>query len=88
MRNCLEDFSRSELLQRRTLQKMLHLVLKRLKAAIHEKRLDDALLTNIQGVRILSLMERRDLTLTDEQDMIETLRENVTNILVLQHRLQ
>lgn len=88
MRNCLEDFSRSELLQRRALQKMLHGVLQHLKVAIREKRFDDALFINIQGARILSLMERRDLTLADEQEMIDTLRENVTNILILQHRLQ
>ncbi len=88
MNKRIEDFSAHELLERRHIQELLHNVLTALKHSLDEQRYDDAVFLNVQGARVLNLMVKRELALTDEVEMANTLRSNVSNILKLQYRLQ
>jgi hypothetical protein len=88
MHKKIEDFTPTELMQRKRAQQVLHRILTSLKQALDEHRYNDAVFLNIQGARLLNLMVVSDLSLPDESEMLSTLRDNAIGILRLQHRLQ
>jgi hypothetical protein len=84
----LEEFTARELIERRTIQELLHTALLELKQSLDKREYNTAIFYNITGARLLNILIGNHLALEDEADMLETLRSNVTNILKLQNRLQ
>ncbi|MCU0424540.1 MAG: hypothetical protein MUF71_02820 [Candidatus Kapabacteria bacterium] len=84
----LEEFTTRELVERRTIQELLHTALLELKNALDAREYNVALFLNITGTRLLNILIDNNLALEDEAEMLETLRNNVTSILRLQNRLQ
>lgn len=84
----LEEFTARELVERRTIQELLHTALLELKNALDAREYNTALFFNITGTRLLNILIDNNLALEDEAEMLETLRSNVANILKLQNRLQ
>jgi hypothetical protein len=88
MRKGLNEFSISELVQRRQLQELLHGQLTALRQSLDAREYDSAVYHNINGVRVMNVLISKELAIEDEIEMLEALRENVGGILRLQHRLQ
>lgn len=84
----LEEFTARELVERRTIQELLHTALLELKNALDAREYNTALFFNITGARLLNILIDNNLALEDEAEMLDTLRSNVANILKLQNRLQ
>lgn len=84
----LEEFTARELVERRTIQELLHTALLELKNALDDREYNTALFFNITGARLLNILIDNNLALEDEAEMLDTLRSNVANILKLQNRLQ
>jgi hypothetical protein len=88
MKNSIEQFSHEEMQQRRSLQKELYAILSELRSALETKKYEDAIFLNLHGARTLDTMVERGLALEEEATMLYTLRQNVTNIMRLQSRMQ
>jgi tRNA C32,U32 (ribose-2'-O)-methylase TrmJ len=88
MHKRIEDFSMSELIERKAIQETLHVAVQALKTSLDEHRYNDAVYLNIHGSRTLRQMVERNLAIDEEVEMLDTLRSNVANILRLQGRWQ
>ncbi|TAE27009.1 MAG: hypothetical protein EAZ92_10100 [Candidatus Kapaibacterium sp.] len=84
----LEEFTAKELVERRSIQELLHIALTELRRALDRHDYNMAIFLNATGVRLLNIMIQQNLAIEDEAEMLETLRSNVTNLLKLQNRLQ
>ncbi|MCS6808192.1 MAG: hypothetical protein RML40_06160 [Bacteroidota bacterium] len=84
----LEEFTARELVERRTIQELLHTALLELKKALDIRAYNEALFLNITSARLLNILISNNLALEDEAEMLEVLRGNASNILKLQNRLQ
>ncbi len=88
MKNSIEQFTAEEMKQRRVFQRELFSILSELRSALESKKYEDAIFLNLHGARTLYTMVDRGLALEEEGTMLSTLRNNVTNIMRLQSRLQ